>query len=108
MNNIIAKFLDTIYDGPISIKPESIFNSGTYDVWYEDEVIVRGYVHNNGDLTYTTWTVLYETFFKVYAYIPTNEDEIDSAIMNWVKMKCKSQGIPFDGILKNFKFGVSV
>ena len=53
-------------------------------------------------ITYSTWAVPYGIFFKIYNFIPVSDDEIEGAIVSWVKMKFKSQGTSFDDELNRF------
>ena len=99
MNNVIAGFLDTVYDKPIrSIK----IDESDFGIYCGDDIILRGYLHNGEDFTYSTWAVPYGIFFKIYNFIPVSDDEIEGAIVSWVKMKFKSQGTSFDDELNRF------
>ena len=100
MNNVITGFLDTVYDKPIHSFKRS---KSEFEVYCGDDIILKCYLHNSKDLTYSTWTVSYDLFFKIYNFIPVSDDEIEGAIVSWVKMKFKSQGTSFDNEFNRFK-----
>jgi hypothetical protein len=95
MDKMIEQFLDTAYSGPLWIDSVSSGNNSFAYVMHGDEVILVGQVYNGSGFSYTTWGSPFEVFFRIHRYIPTEIDDIERVLVNWIRIKCESQRIPF-------------
>ena len=98
MDKMIEQFLDTAYEGPLWI--DDVSSGGNYFsyVMHGDEVILVGQVYSGAGFSYTSWGSPFEVFFRIHKYIPTEMDDIERVLINWIRVKCESQGIPFSWV----------
>ena len=102
MEKTIIRLLDTTYSGHLYVRYEKIFNTTYGSVIHGNDVILTGQVTIGDKFSYTTWKSTYNTFSRIYNYIPIEINIIETSLVSWVKTKFKLQGTSLDNELNRF------